>query len=140
VTNLKRTAEVRWTGRDLLFEGRTGDAAPILLDSESTEGPSPTEALLMSIGSCMAIDIRVILEKSRVPVEELVVEMSGDRAPDPPKRFTRITMDVRVKGPTEGDLPKVARAAQLSQDKYCSVFHTLRSDIEVALSTHLMSD
>ncbi len=133
-----RTAELRWTGRDLVFEGRTGQAAPILLDGGSGEGPSPTEALLMSAAACMAIDVRVILEKGRVPVEELIVRMEGDRAEDPPRRFTHIRMDVRVKGPSEADLPKLARAVQLSHDKYCSVFHTFRPDLEVELTSGLL--
>jgi len=137
--NLKRTAEVRWTGRELVFEGKTGDAAPILLDSTSTEGPSPTEALLMSAAACMAIDIRVILEKSRVPVEELVVEVEGDRAPEPPRRFLQIRMKVRVAGPTEEDLPRISRAVQLSRDKYCSVMHTLNPDLVIEITSELIA-
>jgi len=136
---LNRTAEVRWTGRELVFEGRTGDAAPILLDSTSTEGPSPTEALLMSAAACMAIDIRVILEKGRVAVDELVVEVEGDRAPEPPRRFLQIRMNVLVAGPTEEDLPKLSRAVQLSRDKYCSVMHTLRPDLAVEITSGLIA-
>jgi putative redox protein len=132
-----RRATVRWTGRDLVFEGRTATSAPILIDSASKAGPSPTETLLMSIAACMAIDVKVILEKSRIDVEEIVVEMEGDRAPEPPRRFTSIALTFKVKGPTEKDLPKLERAAQLSRDKYCSVFHTLRSDIDVRISTSL---
>lgn len=137
--SLHRTAEVSWTGRDLVFEGRTGDAAPIVLDSTSTEGPSPTEALLMSAAACMAIDIRVILEKGRVAVDQLVVEIEGDRAPEPPRRFTEIRMHVRVSGPAREDLPKLSRAVQLSQDKYCSVMHTLRPDLPVVITSGLIT-
>jgi len=134
----RRSATVRWTGRDLVFEGKTPTSAPILIDSASKEGPSPTETLLMSIAACMAIDIKVILEKSRIAVEEIVVEMDGSRAPDAPKRFTSIGLAFRVKGPTENDIPKLERAVQLSRDKYCSVFHTLRTDIDVRFTTSLI--
>ena len=133
----RRKATVRWTGRDLVFEGKTATSGPILMDSVSKAGPSPTETLLMSIAGCMAIDVRVILEKSRIAVEEIVVEMAGDRAPEPPRRFISIELVFKVKGPTEKDLPKLERAVQLSRDKYCSVFHTLRSDIDVRISTSL---
>jgi putative redox protein len=133
----RRTATVRWTGRGLIFEGQTPTSAPITIDSASKEGPSPTETLLMSIATCMAIDIKVILEKSRIDVEEIVVEMEGDRAPDAPKRFTSIALNFRVKGPTKNDIPKLERAIQLSRDKYCSVFHTLRADIDVRIATSL---
>ncbi len=130
----ERKVRVRWTGRGKVFEGLTGNAAPILLDGDSEMGPSPTEALLMSVAACMAIDVNVILEKGRVPVEALLVDVTGVRAPEPPRRFTSVQILVTVDGPREGDEPKLERAAQLSHDKYCSVFHTLRPDLEVDVS------
>ncbi len=130
----ERAVQVRWLGEEKVFEGACGGAKPILLDGDSREGPSPTEALLMSVAACMAIDINVILEKSRVGVEELFVDVSGVRAPDPPRRFTSLRIVITVEGPGETDQPKLERAAQLSHDKYCSVFHTLRPDLEVDLS------
>jgi uncharacterized OsmC-like protein len=42
---------------------------------------------------------------------------------------------VRVKGPTEADQAKLDRAIELSRDKYCSVFHTLRSDLAVEITS-----
>jgi putative redox protein len=133
----RRTARVRWVGHGLVFEGSTGDTPPIMIDGSSKEGPSPTETLLMAVAACMAIDIKVILEKGRVTFSEIFVEMDGDRAPEPPRRFLTLRMKVRVVGPEEEDLGKVERAAELSRDKYCSVFHTLRKDIEVGLTTEL---
>jgi putative redox protein len=132
-----RTARVRWSGRDLVFEGKTGVTPPITIDGDSKEGPSPTETLLMAVAACMAIDIKVILEKGRVSFSEILVEMDGDRAPEPPRRFLNLRMKIRVVGPEQVDLGKVERAAELSRDKYCSVFHTLRKDIEVGLTTEL---
>lgn len=85
----------------------------------------------------MGIDIQAILEKGRVQLDDLVVELEGERAPEPPQRFTRVQMDVRVRGPSPEDRAKVERAVQLSRDKYCSVFHTLRSDLQVEINVHL---
>jgi len=117
----------------MIFEGRTGEARPIHLDGNSTEGPSPMEALLLSLGGCMGIDIQAILEKGRVPLESLEVSLEGDRAGSHPKRFTSVRMNVRVVGPDESHRTKVERAIQLSQDKYCSVFHSLQPDLDVAI-------
>jgi putative redox protein len=72
-----------------------------------------------------------------VSFSEILVEMDGDRAPEPPRRFLNLRMKIRVVGPEQVDLGKVERAAELSRDKYCSVFHTLRKDIEVELTTEL---
>lgn len=133
-----RRATVHWTGEGMVFEGRAGEAPPITLDGDSVAGPSPTETLLLSLAACMAIDIRVIVEKSRVTVNGVDIEIEGERAEDPPKRFLSLRMNIRVDGPGEADIAKVERAAQLSQDKYCSVFHTLRSDLDVTISTSLI--
>jgi putative redox protein len=133
----RRTARVRWSGHDLVFEGKTGEAPPITIDGDSKEGPSPTETLLMAVAACMAIDIKVILEKGRVSFSDIVVDMDGDRATEPPRRFLVIRIRIRVVGPQQEDIGKVERAVELSRDKYCSVFHTLRKDIEVDLTTEL---
>lgn len=130
----ERAVRVSWAGDGMVYEGRTGSAQPILLDGDSRTGPSPTEALLMALAACMAIDIVAILGKSRVTVEDLWVDVSGVRTPDPPRRFASLRIEVRAKGPTEADQAKLERAAQLSHDKYCSVFHTLRPDLDVELS------
>jgi len=82
----------------------------------------------------MAIDIRQILEKSRVSVDGLEVEVEGTRAEEPPRRFEALRMIFTVDGPGEGDEGKMDRALSLSKDTYCSVLHTLRSDLELDLT------
>ena len=56
----------------------------------------------------------------------------ADRLPDDPHRFVRAALHIDV----EGDVPPdaVARAIQLSHDKYCSVWHSMRQDIEFSTS------
>lgn len=126
-----RTIDLHWTGRGLAFEGGSGKHPPTIVDGKGEEGPSPTEALLMAVAGCMAIDVRLILEKSRVPLEALSVTALGERAESDPRRYVRIVMTFRVKGPPPQDEGKVARAVQLSKDKYCSVLHTLRPDLPI---------
>ncbi len=95
------------------------------------------DALLLAVSGCMAIDVRMILEKSRVPLESLSVEASGERAEEPPRRFRTLVLTYRLRGPAAEDLPKVQRAVQLSRDKYCSVLHTLRPDLDVTVEIAL---
>jgi putative redox protein len=92
------------------------------------------EALLLSVAGCMAIDVLMILEKGRVPVEELEVVVAGDRAPEPPRRFTSLALEYRLRGPGEDDEAKIRRAIELSRDTYCSVLHTLRPDLELEVT------
>lgn len=129
----RRGVTLRWSGQGDLFHGLGAADLEIPLDGDSERGPSPTEALLMSLAACMGVDVRMILEKSRVPLETLEVEVEGERAPEPPRRFTRILLIYRLRGPSEEDEPKLQRAIDLSRDKYCSVLHTLREDLELEI-------
>jgi putative redox protein len=133
MTSSERKVTVRWTGRGQVYDGRWRDGSSVLLDSASAEGPSPTEALLLSLATCMAVDIKVILEKGRVPVEGLTVDVTGERASTPPRRFTSIRMEIRVAGPSADDQAKIDRAVRLSRETYCSVFQTLRQDLDVEI-------
>lgn len=134
----RKQVHLRWTGEGLVFEGGGAKHAPIRVDGASSAGPSPTEALLLSLAGCMAIDVRLILEKSRVPLETLEVETVGERAESDPRRYTHIRMHFRLKGPGAEHEARVARAVQLSRDKYCSVFHTLRSDLPIETDIELI--
>lgn len=131
--SIRKGVTLRWSGRGDLFHGRGAADLEVPLDGDSERGPSPTELLLMSLAGCMGVDVRMILEKSRVPLETLEVEVEGERAPEPPRRFTRIRLVYRLRGPGDEDEPKLQRAIDLSRDKYCSVLHTLREDLELEI-------
>jgi len=126
-----RQVRLRWTGRGLVFEGGPDGGPSISVDSDCQEGPSPTHLLLTSLAACMGVDVKMILEKSRVPVEDLEVEVVGERAETVPRRFRRIELTYRVKGPTDEDQQKLQRAVDLSREKYCSVLHSLDPGIEL---------
>ena len=127
-----RQARLRWTGEGMAFRGGPDGGAEIGIDSAGVEGPAPMHLLLMSVGACMAIDVLMILDKGRVPLEELEIETIGVRADDHPKKYESLELIYRLRGPAEEDQSKIDRAIELSKDKYCSVLHTL--DPNVAMS------
>lgn len=122
---------LRWMGEGMAFSGAAPGGPEIVLDSDGKAGPSPTQALLLSLAGCMAVDVRMILEKSRVPLESLEVAVEGDRAEMPPRYFHTLRLTYRVRGPSEADQAKLERAVQLSRETYCSVLHTLRPDVNL---------
>ncbi|HKK53787.1 MAG TPA: OsmC family protein [Myxococcota bacterium] len=122
---------LRWTGEDLRFDADGYGGPTISMDSAGVTGPSPMDALLMGVAGCMAIDVLMIAGKSRVPIEALEVFAEGDRAESEPKRYTAIRLVYRIAGPSEADEPKIQRAIDLSREKYCSVLHSIRGDIDV---------
>ena len=93
-------------------------------------------ALLYALAGCMAVDVQHILEASRVPLTGLDVEVEAERESTHPKFFTKIRLVFRVEGPREEDQAKVERAVALSKEKFCSVLHSLRPDIEYTIEIH----
>jgi len=112
------------------YVGGAEDGEPMILDGKSIKGPGPMDSLLLAVAGCMAVDVQVILERSRVPLTGLEVAVSGERAPTHPKHYTRICLTYLLEGPQEEHQAKVERAVDLSREKFCSVLHSLRSDID----------
>ena len=120
-------ASLVWEG-DFRFRAASR-AAEVMIDGRSVAGPSPVQTLAFSLAGCMAIDVIDILLKGRHAVAAFDVKFAGDRAESAPHRYTRIALHFTVRG----DVPAAAveRAIALSHDKYCSVWHSMRQDIEL---------
>ncbi len=118
--------------RDLIFHGRTQRGEEIDYDAEFQWGCSPTETLLMSVAGCLAIDVVSFLQKMRATVTEFKIDYSGERNLTPPQYYKSMELIIHVSG--ENITPKkMDRAISLSQEKYCSVYHSLRRDIKVTV-------
>lgn len=119
--------------KDLIFNARTQMGYEVEFDARMQWGCSPTETLLMSLAGCLAIDVFSFLQKMRVEISNFKIDFSGDRNITPPQYYKSIEMTVHITG--KGIAPrKVERAISLSQEKYCSVYHSLRKDIEVKVN------
>ena len=119
-----------WEG-DLRFRGRSGDVE-LVLDSDAQAGPSPVQALAFALAGCMAIDVVHILRKGRLDLRGLRAELVAERAPRDPRRLVRVRLHFRVTGDVSAD--KVERAIALSRETYCSVWHSLRPDLDFTTS------
>jgi putative redox protein len=119
-----------WDG-DRRF-GAVTHGVPIVIDGDSTVGPSPVEALGLALATCMGVDVADILRKGRHDLRGLTAELVAERAPEPPSRFTAVDLRFRVTG--EVPASAIERAIALSHEKYCSVWHTLRQDIPLSTS------
>ncbi len=129
---------LRWTGEGEQFRGGPEGGPSVLLDGKGGAAPSPMDFLLISLAGCMGIDVVLILQKARVPVEELEVVVDGDRPDTSPRRYTALRLEYRVRGPGEEHQTRLERAVALSRDKYCSVLHTLRTDLDVEIRIRRM--
>ena len=108
----------------------------IAIDNKSVENPkgaSPMELMLMGVAGCSSIDIISILNKQKVVVDSLKIDVNGDRIDKPaPSLFTKVHATVRVNGDVKPE--KIYRAAELSFTKYCSVSLTLAATAEISFS------
>lgn len=120
------SATLEWKG-GLRFAGRA-DRAEVLLDGDGADGVSPVQALGLAVAGCMAADLVHILTRSRLPPRALRVSLDAERAPEDPRRFVRLALDFEVSGAVPAD--KIERALALSHAKYCSVWHSMRQDID----------
>jgi putative redox protein len=119
------TLELVWE-HDLVFKGRSADAT-MVLDSAGQAGPSPVQALAFALAGCMGMDVVHILRKGRLDLQGLKISLAAERAQTDPHRITAVTIAFTV----TGTVPKeqIQRAIDLSHEKYCSVWHSMRPDI-----------
>jgi putative redox protein len=92
--------------------------------------------LLLAAASCSGSDVVVVLQKMRVQLRQLRIEVTGVRREQEPRRYTAIHFDYHLAG--EGlDRTKATRAIDLSLEKYCSVVHSLAPDIAITYALTL---
>jgi putative redox protein len=72
----------------------------------------------------------MILQRARQAVTDCVVEVSAERSDDVPRVFTSIHVHFVVSGDDLSD-KQVARAVQLSAEKYCSASIMLGKAAEI---------
>jgi len=127
--------DLTWVG-DLMFTG-VGNHASITVDSAGVAGPSPVQALGFALAGCMTTDVAHVLTKGRHAFRALRSHLVADRSPDDPHRIVSMSLHVIV----EGEVPAAAveRAIALSRDKYCSVWHSMRQDIEFTVSADVIA-
>jgi len=126
-------AELVWSD-GLRFDATSG-ANTAVVDGDGKAGPSPTQYAAMGLAGCMAADVVDIIRKGRHPLRALRVTFTGTRADTPPRRFLTISLRFATQGAVPSEA--VERAIALSRDKYCSVWHTFRQDIEFTTAYEL---
>jgi putative redox protein len=127
-------AVVKWLDH-MSFVGESESGHSVVMDGAPENGGRnlgvrPMEMVLLGMGGCTAFDVVLILQRQRQDITDCYIELSADRAEKTPKVFTRIHAHYVVKG--KGlDEKKVARAVDMTADKYCSVSIMLAKSADV---------
>ena len=126
------------------FTAKTQSGHTIEMDgSDETGGANlgarPMEVVLAGLGGCSAIDVMLILGKSRQKVNHCEIEIEATRADAVPSVFTTIHLHYRVSG-EQLDPKKVRRAISLSMEKYCSVTRMLEKTATMSFDFDLVQN
>jgi putative redox protein len=116
----------------LSFAGETDSGQILKLDGNG-ENLSPMEAVLISVGACSSVDVVEIMRKSRQEIHGCYCELEAERAESAPRKFTNIHAHFVVQGNNINE-KNLARAVQLSTEKYCSVMLMLTGNVSITTS------
>jgi len=116
-------ASVSWI-ENVAFSGKSETGHELIMDGPDSHGGQnkgmrPMELLLLGMGGCTSFDVISMLKKGRQQVSDCVVEITAERADTEPKVFTAIHAHFVVSGKDLSE-KRVARAIELSAEKYCS--------------------
>ncbi len=114
---------VHWL-ENVAFEAKSESGHQIVMDGSAeyggeNRGPRPMELILMGLGGCASFDIVTILKKSRQDVTDVICQLQAERADTIPAVFTKIHLHFVITG-HEVKEKQVAKAVELSAEKYCS--------------------
>ena len=127
-------ATVKWLD-NMSFVGESESGHSVVMDGPPDSGGRnmgvrPMEMVLLGMGGCTAFDLVLILQRQRQQVIDCRVELDAERADEAPKVFTRIHVHYVVTG--KGlDEKKVARAVEMTAEKYCSVSIMLAKSADI---------
>lgn len=116
-------ATVKWTD-GVSFVAESGSGHKVIMDGAPESGgrnfgARPMELVLMGTGGCTSYDVVHILKKGRADITGCEAEITAERAETDPKVFTKIHFHFVVTGKNLKS-EQVARAINLSAEKYCS--------------------
>ncbi len=96
------------------------------------KGMRPAHLLLMSIGSCAVMDFAAMLYKQNIDIEDLVVEVSGERETQGSvSPFVHMTVRFVVIGARSELKTTLQTFAKLAVEQLCSMKASLHPDIRI---------
>ncbi len=126
------------------FAGTAPRGATVAIDATPDDGglgagPTPMENLLLSLAACTGMDVVSILRKKRIKLENLRIDVTGERASEHPRVFTSIHLHYALRG-TGLSTESARKAVTLSLDKYCSVAGMLKQTAKITYDIRMPAE
>lgn len=108
---------------------------PDSVDGGNDQGPDPYDYLLMSLGACTVMTVKMYAQKNNYPLDDLYLELKHhkthekdcENCDDKDSKIDRIEIELIA----EGDLDKQQKDKLLDISKKCPVHRTLTGDIQI---------
>jgi len=119
------TVHLNWNPEEQFILSDNDDYRVIM---KKPKGVKPSDLLAMALIGCSSHDVVEILQKQKQDLQALKVTAESFQDENPPWRFRRIHVHYQAVG--KGiDLEKLGKAIRISEEKYCSVYATLKDAI-----------
>jgi putative redox protein len=118
--------DIRWIGGEQFLA--TDETGHMVVTDPHGKGFKPPNLLLVSLVSCAGVDVVRILEKKRKRITSIEAHVNKQHAPEPPWTIEKIEVEWVIKGPNLSE-KAACDAVRLSEEKYCSVYASLLSEI-----------
>ena len=76
-------AKIKWAGNRTFIGVDSTNHAVLMSSAKENVGMKASELLLMSLATCSSFDTVGILEKQKIKLHKLEVEVTGENEPDP---------------------------------------------------------
>lgn len=123
----------KWTGEALDFVGTDARGYRVEMGGKESTRASASQLMLLGLAGCTGMDVVSILQKKRQKISDVEVMIIGHQPDEYPKPYHKIQLHFIVKG-EDLDPEAVERAIQLSEEKYCVVGQTLKTEVEIKTS------
>jgi putative redox protein len=108
---------------------------PVSVKGGKDQGPDPYDMLLMSLGACTVMTVKMYARRKKWPLEDLYVELRQSKGyaedcsncEDPDSKIDVIEKELIIKG----DLTEEQKEKFLDISKKCPVHKTLLGDIDI---------
>jgi putative redox protein len=116
------------------FKGNCGEKPLIDIDYTAPfgddEGYTSLELLLLSLSSCAASSVALLLRKMQKQIDSLRVNATGIRYNDHPTGFRTVILEFNIDSPDIQN-EDVEKVLALSEEKYCPVWNMLKGNVDI---------
>lgn len=127
---------------DCSFVGKADSNHWVVIDTKKEvsgfdAATHPMELVLLALGSCTGCDVRSILKKKKVQLDDVEIHLDAERSEEHPKVFSKIHLEFVFSGKGLNPI-HLERAIELSQLKYCPVSAMLRPTVPISTSFRIV--